>query len=1264
LKRNTLVCLLVAIFLGLTTWSSGHIQERDQFQHVVGGLKGKEVVSYSRLPLAFEPNVGQVNAQARYLARGQGFTLFLTQHDAILQLRKFGTGNQPAAIGPLNLANVLPGTTGFNPQSESPSLLPSPQTVAGFNRISPTSSSGTAGVVRLKLLGANRSPQITATEKLPGHTSYFLGNDPRHWHTNVPNYARLRYRGIYPGIDLTYYGREGQLENDFMVAPGSDPNLIRLDLKGAKTLHLNASGDLELAVNGGNVYLRRPRAYQGKGTARREVAVHYVLRAGNEVGFDLGAYDHRRELVIDPVLSYSTYLGGSGGDIGYGIAVDTFGNAYVTGTTASLNFPTTGGQATLGGGRDVFVAKLNSSGTALLYSVFLGGGNLDRATGIALDSSGSAYLVGYTTSTDFPTTSGAYQVNNAGNTDAFVTKLDPTGTSLVYSTYLGGGGIDYGRGVAVDASLDAFITGSTQSTNFPTMNPLQVGLDGGSDAFVAEIDPTGASLLYSTYLGGSGADEALAIALDGSGNPYVAGYTFSSNFPTQNAFQSSLSGPSDAFVAEIDPGTSSLVFSTYLGGSGSESAQSIAIDSVGSVYVTGTTSSSSFPVTNGASQATYRGQTDAFITKLGPGGTQMVYSTYLGGSGLDQGNSIAIDSSKEAFVTGFTQSSDFPLADALQKILGITGASSCGTTPCADAFVTRLGPSGNVVYSTFLGGSATDLGQAIAADASGTAYLTGSTNSANFPVIAGAPQSTYSGTNSSTNIFIAKVSPQDASAAALSPQSLSFGNQGLNVASNPQTVTLVNAGSSPLNITGIAVTGQFSQTNNCGTVVPAGGGTCSIRVTFTPTQTGPVTDQITVTDDAGGSPQTITVTGTGVTSAGTLTVSPATLTFAAQTIGQTSSAQTVQLANTGDTAVTISSITPTGDFAETNTCGTLPAVLNVGASCSISVTFTPTATGSRTGGLTIKDDATNSPQGVTLSGDGNAVFSLSTNVRSSVLLIGTTSTTFTVTASAPSSFQDSINLSCAPGTCTFNPASITAGQSSTVTVSGLSASTANPFDFSVRGGSGTQNATVALTIFFADFTLSQTAPAPPLRTVTAGNSTTYTVTVSPINGFNQVVLLGCANVPQETTCTYSPPGLTLDGTNSTTSTLTIQTTASTSSFLKPLPPGGLPPWGHVSFKWWAYLLAMFMIFAAPFVLAGRRVFGVVPLKVRASFAVLILVASLSALATACNNTYYGPTTTPVATGTPANTYTITLVGTLGSDGSIQRTTTVNLSVAP
>lgn len=1238
-------------------------------------LQAKENISYTHLPISFEANEGQVNPLARYLARGPGFTLFLTRGGAVLQLEKAETGDQGAGSPAAGYSGDPSRETGFRLLRKSETFLPgsNPARESGIS-VRSASYPQISDTVRLELVGADRDTRITGENQLPGDTSYFVGNNPRHWHTGIPNYARVRYQQIYPGIDLVYYGRQGQLENDFIVSPGSDPNSIRICLKGARSMHVDRAGDLVLKVAGGEIYLRRPHAYQGRGPGLKKVAAHYVLRAGNQVGFELGSYDRRRKLVIDPVLAYSTYLGGNGGDTGYGIAVDSSGNAYVTGTTASVNFPTTGGvQTTVGTGRDIFVTKLNSAGTAFVYSVFLGGSS-DTATGIAVDSSGDAYIVGYTSSTDFPTTPGTFQTSNAGSIDAFLTKINAAGSALVYSTYLGGSGIDYGRAVAVDTSGDAFVTGSTQSTDFPTMSPLQVGLDGGSDAFVTEFNPTGTALLYSTYLGGSGADEGLAIALDSEGNPCIAGYTFSSDFPTQSALQSVLSGSSDAFVTEIHPETSSLVFSTYLGGSGMDSAEGIALDSSGNIYLAGNTTSDDFPVTSGAAQSSNHGQGDAFVAKLAPEASQLVYATYLGGSGADQANGIAMDSSGDAFVTGFTQSSDFPLTNAIQRVLGISGASSCGSTLCSDAFVSELGPSGNLDYSTFLGGSSADSGQAIAVDTSGAAYITGSTASANFPVIDGAPQSTYAGADSSHNAFVAKIGLQDSASLALSPQKLNFGNQGLNDPSNAQTVTLMNAGSAPLGITDIAASGEFSQSNNCGTVLPAGGGTCTIQVTFTPTQTGPVTDEITVTDDAQGSPQTITVTGTGVTSAGSLSVSPGSLSFAAETVGETSSPQTLQIVNSGTTAVNLTSISvSSGDFAETNTCGTLPTVLNVGAACSISIAFSPTATGSRTGTLTIDDDAANGPQSVPLAGTGNPMFSLSANQRSTVVLIGTKSTTFTVSATAPSSFQGSITLSCSSGTCGFNPTSITAGQTSTLTVSGLTASSTSPLNLTVTGTNGSQTATMPLTVFFEDFLLSQTAPSPPLDIVTAGQPATYTVTVTPTNGFNQVVLLSCSNLPQgpdatpqkpDTTCTFSPPGLTLNGTGAATATLTINTTVQSSASLRPFPRGTPPQGMHLQFHWWVWLVVLLLICMAAVSRTWSRRQRGASLRLSKAIAAVTIMLLLAVSITGCNSNYVGPSTSSAVNGTPTGTYTVTIVGTLGNNHTVQRTTTVNLGVQP
>ncbi|HZT68609.1 MAG TPA: SBBP repeat-containing protein [Terriglobia bacterium] len=1242
MKRYKIIGLSVAASLGLVCWATkfGQAGTAKIIRRTTG------TVSYFRLPLSFEKNEGQAPSLVKYLARGQGFTVFLTRGEAVLQLAKFETADQKA---------TTPGPN-FSSLRANMSLLSKDDSVGQFN-LPRHSSSKSADIVSLKLLGANPHAKLTGDEQLQGYTSYFLGSDPRNWHTHIPNFARVSLHEVYPGIDLIYYGHEGQLENDFVVSPASDPKRIRLALKGAEDVHVKPSGDLALRVSGGEICLRQPRAYQEKDGHSKEVDVHYVLQAGNKVTFALGDYDPSRPLVIDPVLTYSTYLGGSGGDAGRGIAVDASGNVYVTGQTASLNFPTTssGVQTANGGGTDVFVTKLNSTGTAFVYSVYLGGNDNDFGTGIALDSSGDAYITGYTSSANFPTTSGAYKTSYAGNTDAFLTKLDPSGATLIYSTYLGGGGIDYGRAVAVDPAGDAFVTGFTQSGDFPTMNPLQGSFGGVSDAFVTEFNPGGTALLYSTYLGGSGADEGLAIALDGSGNPYIAGYTLSSDFPVRNALQATLAGPSDAFVAEINPGTSSLVFSTYLGGSGAERAQSIALDSTGNIYLAGITSSSDFPVTSGAAQGTAGGMDDAFVVKLSPGAAQVLYATYLGGSGEDQGQAIAVDSSGDAFVTGLTQSSNFPLADALQSTLGITGADTCGSAPCADVFLTEFGPSGTLTNSTFLGGSDSDFGNAIAVDSGGAVYVTGGTASGNFPVIAGAPQSTYAGASSSTNAFIAKISPQDAPAVAFTPQSLAFGNQDVNFASSPKSVTLVNEGSAPLSITSVSASGPFSETDNCSTGVAAGGGTCTIQVTFTPTQTGSATGQINVTDNAQGSPQSISLSGTGVTATGAVTLSPTSLTFDALTVGQTSTSQTVQIQNTGNIAVNISNITVSGDFAQTNDCGTLPVALNPGQSCNVNVTFAPTSSGSLKGTLNVTDDASGSPQTVSLSGTGNAVFSLSANQTSNVLLIGTQSTTFTVTAAAPSSFTSTIDLSCTAGTCTFSPSSIAPGQTSTLTVSGLSPSTANPFNFDVKGTSGSQSATVSLAVLFSDFSLSA---SPPLVTVPAGQSATYNVTVNSSNGFNQEVLLSCSNLPQQTSCSFSPSSLTLDGTNPGTSTLTIKTTGPSASYSVPRPPG------PSMFGWWTILAALCTVLSASALFFGRRTPGAVPYRLRTVFAVLLLLVSLSALVASCNDYYYGPNTTPVTSGTPPNTYTITLVGTMQSNNSIQRTTTVNLSVSP
>jgi hypothetical protein len=639
------------------------------------------VNSYGRLPPSFEPNLGQTDSRVKFLFRGSHHTVFLTPGEAVLKTK----------LGP---------------------------------------------VVRMKFVHANPKPEITGTQELPGKVNYFIGNDPKRWLSNLPTYARVHYKEVYPGIDLVYHGDQGQLEYDFLVHPGADPGKIGLELRGADRLEVDADGDLLLHTATSTIRQRRPAIYQEVDGLRRQVRGGYVLKGRRHVGFQVHAYDRARPLVIDPVI-YSTYLGGSANDSGNSIAVDSAGAAYVTGFTASLDFPTTAIQTASGGNGDAFVTKLNPAGSAQVYSTYLGGSGLDQGYGIAVDSSGSAYVTGLTGSPDFPTTSGAFQTALGGSGDAFVTKLDPDGTTLVYSTYLGGRDFDSGYGIAVDSSGSAYVTGDTSSSEFPTASAFQSALGGSGDAFVTKLDSMGSTLLFSTYLGGSNLEHGAGIAVDSSGSAYVTGRTFSADFPTTSgAFQTALAGRGNAFVTSLDSTGSTLVYSTYLGGSTEDEGYGIAVDSSGSAYVTGLTVSTNFPTTAGAFQTTPAGGTDAFVTKLNPSGSGLVYSSCLGGNSTDEGFGIAVDLSGSAYVTGLTGSPNFPTtAGASQTTFG--GGDF-------DVFMTRLNPAGSaLVHSTYLGGSSTDKGLGIGVDSAGLAYVTGFTSSTDFPTTSGALQTTF-----------------------------------------------------------------------------------------------------------------------------------------------------------------------------------------------------------------------------------------------------------------------------------------------------------------------------------------------------------------------------------------------------------------------------------------------------------------------------------------------------------------------------------------
>jgi hypothetical protein len=648
----------------------------------------------SRLPVGFEVNQGQCNPEVKFFAHGTGHNFLLTADGLVV----------------------------------SPSSAHS----TGGDRLDP---------LRLRLLGANPHAETTAQDRLAGTVNYFLGTDPRQWRVGVPRFARVRYGNVYPGIDLVYYSNQRQVECDFVAAPGADPNLIALTVDGAAGL-LDAQGDVVFRTAAGELRLRHPAIYQETGHGQRPIAGGFVINARGQIRFQVAAYDAGRPLIIDPVLVFSTFLGGSFNDAGTAIGIDPSTNIIVAGYTDSSNFPTTNAlQKAKDTLRDAFVVKVDATGTNLVYATYLGGNQDDVVNALAVDADGNVYLTGQTSSSDFPTTGGAFQTNLRGGTNAFVVALDPSGTNLIYATYLGGNRSDAGFGIAVDTNGDAFVTGQTSSDNYPTTFPaFQGALKGASDAFVTEVDPSGNNLVYSTYLGGGSNDAGQGIAVDISGNAYVTGQTLSSNFPTIGAIQGALdhnvSGGAgqDAFVTEILPGGEVLAYSTYLGGGGTDIGYGIAVDGSGAAYVTGFTSSSDFPRTKKPLQNSLDGGKslspvgDAFVTKISPGGSTFSYSTFLGGAQVDAGFAIAVNASNEAYVAGTTLSGSFPNVNAIQ-----TSCRSC-SSGLRDAFVAKLAASGqSLVYSTFLGGSGDDASLAVALDAKGDAYLTGFTGSINFP---------------------------------------------------------------------------------------------------------------------------------------------------------------------------------------------------------------------------------------------------------------------------------------------------------------------------------------------------------------------------------------------------------------------------------------------------------------------------------------------------------------------------------------------------
>jgi uncharacterized protein (TIGR03437 family) len=646
-----------------------------------------------QLPLAFAASGDQ-----EFTARGQRFTLCLAENVAVL-------------VKPSASSNLKSNISSLKAQS-----------------------------VRLHWLNANPHPALEGLSPLPGKVNYFIGNNPRQWQTDLPTFARVRYRQLYAGIDLIFYGGaedQQQLEYDFVIAPHADPQQIKLVFSGADKLELADNGDLLLHIAGETLRQRRPVAYQMTAHGRAEVTANYFINDG-QISFRLGAYNHELPLVIDPLIVYSSYLGGNNTDIAQGIAVDREGNIYLTGQTFSPNFPVRAPFDTmLDGANDAFVMKLDSTGRRVLFSTYIGGrSSNDRGLGIAVDNGENVYFVGETASLNFPTVNAA-QSSARGNGDAFAVKLNTSGNTLLYSTYLGGGFSDVAYAVALDRFDNAYITGRTDSTNFPVKNPIQATLRGQRDVFATLLDPDGV-LLAQTFLGGTPAtsgggrdDEAgFGIAVDRLQNAYITGATTSADFPNLNAAQRNFAGVEDAFVAKLDLRAAKLIYATFLGGTRVDGARGIALDGFGNAYVTGYTLSADFPVQN-ALQPNYASGSDAFVTKLNANGSAIVYSTFLGGNEEENTGlisepipigSIFVDSLGYAYITGKTGSANFPVVRALQ-------AERRGDD---DAFLAKLDPAGSsLVFSTYFGTSFTgnngfeERGLGLALDTGGAIFVTG-----------------------------------------------------------------------------------------------------------------------------------------------------------------------------------------------------------------------------------------------------------------------------------------------------------------------------------------------------------------------------------------------------------------------------------------------------------------------------------------------------------------------------------------------------------
>ncbi|MEP7218828.1 MAG: SBBP repeat-containing protein [Bacteroidota bacterium] len=678
------------------------------------GLSQTQQLSARQDPVFIE-NKGQWNQQAKFLLRGVGLDLWITDHGVVYDLYHIDRSSRHETLTPFDrIINRM--ETSCADQSLHSSIS-------------------------LHFLGADPAAAASAGQHAPGYHNYFIGNDSLRWVRDVPLYHQTHITNLYPGIDAVFYLDNAQPRYDLIVAAGADPARIRMGLEGAGTVYVDGDGSLVMGTPLGEIRQRGLLAYQIYNGKRRRVRCRFRVENDGSVGFDIGHYDQRRSLVIDPmVIRYSTLIGGLNDDIAHGIAVDSSGNAYIAGRTSSPDFPTVHAmQPSRAGAMQAFITKLTDSGT-FAYSTYLGGSGSDEGYGLVIDHIGNIIILGDGTSTDFPILNAA-QPALKGKSDVFVAKLDHAG-ALVYATYLGGEGSELGHGIATDSSGAAYITGLTGSLTFPTLHALQGHLAGYDDVFVTKLTANG-TLVYSTYLGGSRDDAGYCIAADGQGNAYISGVTVSENFPLRFPAQSKYGGVIfDAFVTKITS-DGSLAYSTYLGGSDDDVGFGITTDSKGNAYVTGTTKSTNFPTLNPKQPQFGGGVYEAFLTRLTPQG-KIAYSSYLGGAGVDAGEAIVMVGSDHIDLVGSTTSVDFPTLNPFQ--LSKSGGY--------DAFILRMTTDGLLTHSTYLGGSNNDFPYGIAVDKRGDAYIVCETSSKDLPMV-NAVQPSFGGGN--YDVFIVKL---------------------------------------------------------------------------------------------------------------------------------------------------------------------------------------------------------------------------------------------------------------------------------------------------------------------------------------------------------------------------------------------------------------------------------------------------------------------------------------------------------------------------